>query len=230
MTAKAVTAPRVITLNFHGIGEPGRELEPGEERFWITPENFHRILDVALAHRRYVEFTFDDGNESDHSIGLPALLERRAHARFFIITDRIDTPGLLSSAQILELAQAGMGLGTHGASHRPWTELARIGELRCELLTSTGALQQIVGRPTRHAAFPQGMYDRAVLSELRAHDFLRVYSVDEGWARAGSWMRTRYSVIRTDTAESIRRLLDSPNTTAGRWPLRPIKQAVKRWR
>lgn len=230
MNAKAVSAPRVITLNFHGIGDPGRALEPGEERFWITPENFHRILDAALAHRRHVEFTFDDGNESDHRIGLPALLERRALARFFVITNRIDTPGSLSSAQILDLAQSGMGLGTHGASHRPWTELAHNGELRCELIESSQILQQLVGRPTRHAAFPQGLYDRAVLSELRAHDFLRVYSVDEGWSHARRWLRTRYSVIRTDTADSIRRLLDSPNRTAGSWPVRPIKQAVKRWR
>jgi hypothetical protein len=37
-------------------------------------------------------------------------------------------------------------------------------------------------------------------------------------------------VIRDDTADSIRALLDSPNLTAGRWPVRPIKQAVKRWR
>ncbi|MEW1976059.1 polysaccharide deacetylase family protein [Microbacterium profundi] len=230
MSAKSASAPRVITLNFHGIGTPRRDLEPGEERFWITPENFHSILDTALAHRRHVEFTFDDANESDFEIGMPALLERRVQARFFVITDRIDTPGSLTSDQIIELAQSGMGFGTHGASHRPWPELAREGELHRELITSTGALQDIIGRPTRYAAFPQGLYDRAVLSELRRHDLLRAYSVDEGWSHAKSWLRTRYSVIHSDTVNSIRNLLDAPNLTAGRWPMRPIKQAVKRWR
>ncbi|WCD92909.1 polysaccharide deacetylase family protein [Microbacterium sp. nov. GSS16] len=230
MTAKAVSAPHVITLNFHGVGEPTRSLEPGEERFWITPENFHRVLDVAIAHKRYVEFTFDDGNESDHRIGLPALLARQARARFFVITDRIGMPGSLSSTQMLDLAESGMGIGTHGASHRPWTELARTGELRRELIESSQTLQQIVGRPTRHAALPHGLYDRAVLDELRVHDFLRVYTLDEGWSRARPWLRNRYSILRTDTADSIRRLLDSPNRAAGLWPLRPIRQAVKKWR
>jgi peptidoglycan/xylan/chitin deacetylase (PgdA/CDA1 family) len=230
MTAQAISSSRVITLNFHGIGAPERDLEPGEERFWITPDDFHAILDVALAHRRYVEFTFDDANASDYRIGMPALLDRRAHARFFVITDRIDAPGSLSSEQIVELAQAGMGFGTHGASHRPWPQLAQDGQLRSALALSSQALQDIIGRPTRYAAFPQGMYDRAVLTELRNHDFLRTYSVDEGWSHSKSWLRTRYSVIRDDTADSIRALLDSPNLTAGRWPVRPIKQAVKRWR
>lgn len=230
MSAKAVSAPRVITLNFHGIGEPQRSLEPGEERFWITPENFHRVLDVAIAHKRYVEFTFDDGNESDHRIGLPALLARQARARFFIVTDRIGMPGSLSSQQILDLADSGMGIGTHGTSHRPWTELARTGELRCELIESSQTLQHIVGRPTRHAAFPHGLYDRAVLYELGVHDFLRVYTLDGGWSRARPWLRHRYSILRTDTADSIRRLLDSPTRATGLWPMRPIKRAVKRWR
>lgn len=230
MTAKAVSAPRVITLNFHGIGAPERDLEPGEERFWISEENFHDILDTAIAHRRYVEFTFDDSNVSDFEIGLPALLDRRLHARFFVITDRIGAPGSLSTDQIVELAQSGMTFGTHGASHRPWTQLAAENALRSELTASAKALQDIIGRPTRYAAFPQGLYNRAVLDELRSHDFLRVYSVDEGWAHAKSWMRTRYSVIHRDTGDSIRTLLDSPNTTAGRWPMRPIRQAVKRWR
>lgn len=228
--AKSVSAPRVITLNFHGIGAPNRELEPGEERFWITEDDFHGILDVAIAHRRHVEFTFDDANESDYAIGLPALQQRRVQARFFVITDRIGSRGSLKATQITEMSQSGMGFGTHGASHRPWPELARNGELHGELVASSRILQDLSGRPTRHAAFPQGLYSRAVLAELRRHGFLHVYSVDEGWARSKSWLRTRYSVIESDTPDSIRSLLDSPNLTAGRWPVRPARQAVKRWR
>jgi len=57
-----------------------------------------------------------------------------------------------------------------------------------------------------------------------------VYSVDEGWSRGSAHLRSRYSVIHTDTAASIGRLLDRPTVTTDRWPVRSMKLAVKRWR
>lgn len=221
---------RAVILNFHGIGDPGREMEPGEERFWVCADRFHDILQAALAHPRPVAFTFDDGNASDVRVGLPALIDADARAHFFIITDRIGTAGSLSADEIARLASHGMHIGTHGATHLPWTELAQRGDLREELDASTRRLSDIVGAPISHAAFPRGMYNRAVLTELRARGFSRAYSVDEGSSRPAAWLQTRYSVIHTDTAESIRALLQSPNRTTGRWPLRTVKRAVKRWR
>ncbi|WP_344092922.1 polysaccharide deacetylase family protein [Microbacterium deminutum] len=220
----------MITLNFHGIGTPRRVLEPGEERFWITHDQYLQVLDVALAHSRRVEITFDDANESDYELGLQALLDRGIAARFFIITDRIGEDGSLSAGQLAEMAACGMTFGTHGASHRPWTDLARTGELSGELNDSSSRLTRIVGEAIKHAAFPQGLYNRAVLKELRARKFTRAYSVDEGWSREHEWLRTRYSVIHSDTAATVARLLDSPTLTSDPWPLRPAKQALKRWR
>ena len=38
----------VLNLCFHGIGAPGRELEPGEENYWIGPAKFEELLDVIV--------------------------------------------------------------------------------------------------------------------------------------------------------------------------------------
>jgi hypothetical protein len=39
--------PTVVNLCFHGIGAPERELEPHEEHYWVTEEQFGELLDVA---------------------------------------------------------------------------------------------------------------------------------------------------------------------------------------
>lgn len=221
---------RILTICFHGIGTPRRTLEPGEERFWITDAHFRSILHAIIGHTRRTDITFDDGNASDHVFGLPEMVRHGIPARFFIITDRIGEPGSLSEEQIREMADKGMRFGTHGASHRPWPGLLEDGQLDDELDRSTSALAALVRRPVMEAAFPQGLYDRRVLSALRRYGITRAFSVDEGMSRERSWLRTRYSVIHTDTAETITALLDSPWTTTDPWPVRPVKQAVKRWR
>ena len=72
---EASVADRLLNICFHGIGTPGRALEPGEDRYWITSDEFHRILD-EIATWPSTRISFDDGNASDLEIGLPALVER----------------------------------------------------------------------------------------------------------------------------------------------------------
>ena len=65
-----MTGSVVHGICFHGIGTPRRPLEPGEERYWITADAFHAILD-AIAEAPGIRISFDDGNASDLDIGLP---------------------------------------------------------------------------------------------------------------------------------------------------------------
>lgn len=220
---------RIMTICFHGIGTPTRSLEPGEERFWIDKARYRDLLDAICDHPRTVDITFDDGNASDADIGLPPLRDRYLKAQFFIITDRIDRPGSLASGQLLDLADAGMSFGTHGASHRPWPELATQGLLDDELAASRGCLQDLLGQEIDHAAFPRGLYDRRVLTVLRRNGIRRAYSVDEGTSPRDSWLRTRYSVIFSDTPESISALLSNPYLFVGPRTLHRMKLTVKRW-
>lgn len=202
---------RLVSLCFHGIGQTARCLEFGEERFWIDPHRFADILEAVHAHPRLAEITFDDSNESDFSIALPALGRLNRTARFFVISDRLDSPGSLSSEHVAALNLAGMSIGTHGATHRPWPQLAWEGQLDNELSSSTQALENITSTAVTTAAFPQGKYDRQVLAALKKRGFQRAYSVDEGSSRMGSWLRSRYTVIHTDTPESVRARLDRPD-------------------
>src|SRR5262245_1983293 len=76
-----VATGSVVILNVHGIGPVNRPLEPGEDRFWVTADQFEEVLD-AVADRPDVRFTFDDGNASDVDIALPLLVKRKVKAEF----------------------------------------------------------------------------------------------------------------------------------------------------
>jgi peptidoglycan/xylan/chitin deacetylase (PgdA/CDA1 family) len=216
-----------INVCFHGIGEPRRELEPGEGRYWIGVDTFHAVLD-AVADRPDVRISFDDGNASDVEQGLPALTARGLSATFFVLAGRLDTAGSLSTDQVRTLVAEGMTVGTHGMDHRPWVGLDEPTRRR-ELVEARDRLREVTGTAVDEAALPLGRYDRRLLGHLRRLGYRRVHTSDRAWARPGAWLQPRFSVRDTDTADSLRReVLTRP--PLGRRAERAAAQVVKRWR
>jgi peptidoglycan/xylan/chitin deacetylase (PgdA/CDA1 family) len=219
---------RVLNLCFHGIGTPGRELEPDEDQFWVEPDVFAAMLD-AVAGQPRVRISFDDGNESDVVHALPALRDRGLTASFFVLAGRIGQPGSLSAAGIATLAGQGMTVGSHGMGHRDWRTVDDAG-LRLELTDAADQISAAAGRPVTRAACPFGSYDRRVLTALRRHGYERVYTVDGGGARAGAWQQARYTVRSDDTAAGIAALAARPDGPRLPAAVRAGKTVVKRWR
>lgn len=215
-------------ISFHGIGIPdGPEREPGEHRYWVTESAFLEVLDECARHPQ-VRLSFDDGNASDVTIALPALVERGLTADFFPIADRIGTAGSVDEAGLRALVDAGMRVGTHGAAHRPWTSaLATDGD--AELRTARDRIASATGRRVEAAACPFGAYDRSVLKALRAAGYRTVFTSDARPARADAWLQPRFSVEAGDTAESVRTRMLAPRTAIGRVADRGVLM-VKAWR
>ena len=214
---------RTINLTFHGVGDPGRPLEPGEADVWVGDEQFVALLDSAVG-RNDVALTFDDGNASDVERALPALTERGLAATFFVVAGRLGSPGFLDEDGVRELAAAGMEIGSHGMRHRPWRGLGD-GDLDEELVRAREVLERVVGRPVTTAACPFGSYDRKVLRTLRASGYRHVFTSDTGTARAADFLQSRNSVGPDTDPTLIERLGDSEPALAHR-----AKLAVKRWR
>lgn len=190
-------------LIFHGVGEPGRALEPGEARYWLGVDRFRAALDRIAAHpdRQRLSITFDDGNDSDLLIAAPELQRRGLEAEFFVLSGRIGQAGSLDASQIQDLMQMGMRIGSHGVAHSDWSSLSTH-ELRDELATSKEALEAICGVPVRSAAIPFGRYNAAVLRALREAGYAVAYSSDGGSATAAAFLHPRTS-LRRDTTDSI---------------------------
>ena len=214
----------IFILNLHGIGTPRSDLPASEQNVWISQSFFETLLDFAK-ERDDVELTFDDANESDYTIALPALQRRGMKAQFFLVAGRIGEPGYLSSSQVSALVSAGMTIGNHGLRHRRWTGLNSV-ELREELVEARERIEKLTGTAIDRAACPFGSYNRRVIRGLRDAGYRCVYTSDGGPARTDAFLQPRNSVQRTSDLESVKALCSEPSQV--RELLRQIKQAIKR--
>jgi peptidoglycan/xylan/chitin deacetylase (PgdA/CDA1 family) len=220
-------AETVQNICFHGIGTPGRELEPGEEKYWVSADLFHRVLDEVRTWPA-VRISFDDGNASDVEIGLPGLVERGLTADFFVLGGRLDHPGSLSRDDVRVLRANGMVVGSHGMRHRSWRGMSG-DQVREELVEARDRIADASGAPVQTVACPFGLYDRGVLMKLREHGYTGVFTSDRAPARSGAWLQPRFSVVKDDTVASVRMAVK--RGSAPRQRVRSVAVGlVKRWR
>ena len=185
-----------VYLNFHGVGTPGRDLEPGEAPYWIAADVFAEIAARVAARAEPIGITFDDGNASDLEICAPILARHGLTAEIFVLSDRTGQPGSLSAADLVALREMGMTIGTHGAAHIDWRKTDDAA-LNRELTEARALIAEAAGAPVEAAAIPFNAYDARVLKALKAAGYARVYASDGVPARAGVWPIPRTS-IRAD--------------------------------
>jgi peptidoglycan/xylan/chitin deacetylase (PgdA/CDA1 family) len=195
-----------VNICFHGIGTPGRELEPGEAPYWVSADFFAQLLDHVAADPR-VGLSFDDGNASDVDIALPALRARGLRAAFFPVAARIGRPGSVDDAGVRALIDEGMTVGSHGMHHRAWRGLEPA-DLDEELVAAREIISRAIGAEVSAAACPLGSYDRQVLKRLRTLGYAQVFTSDRASVLPGAWLQPRYSVQNTDTVDDVRSLVE----------------------
>lgn len=177
----------------------------------VRPDVFTRTLDLVVeagadvrtltgfdavrptgSGRPAICLTFDDGWESDARIALPDLLRRGLCATFFVITDKMGTAGFMPWAEVRELAEAGMEVGSHSRSHPNLTGLAPRA-LDGELRGSRELLEDRLGVPVTSLSIPHGFYSHAVLAAAAAAGYRRVCASRPGVTplplRAGAPLR-----------------------------------------
>jgi peptidoglycan/xylan/chitin deacetylase (PgdA/CDA1 family) len=214
-------------LTFHGIGMPERDLPEGEDKYWLDQAFFEAILDW-IQKREDFQITFDDSNSSDFDIALPALLKRQLKATFFVVSDRIDKPGFLSSREVRMLARSGMVIGSHGTKHRPWASLNPI-ELHEELKVSKEHIESLIDQTVCLAACPLGSYNRNVLRAARAASYSRVFTSDQGPGQLTDWVVARNTIMRSTSLSDVQKMVQ--NIPCGLQSLfRSFKLMVKRYR
>ncbi|AKU15923.1 polysaccharide deacetylase family protein [Luteipulveratus mongoliensis] len=226
MTSQTLPPGREVQVCFHGIGRPGRTLEPDEDWYWVSADQFQRLLD-EICDWPLTRLSFDDGNSSDIELALPALVERGLHASFFVLAGRLDQPGSLGRDDVKALVDAGMEVGNHGWTHTPWPDVAPA-DLGLEIDDARVALSEAAGTPVRNAALPLGRYNRRVLGRVRASDYRSLSTSDCRVARPSAWLVPRFSVRSSDTPDVLRDRVEA----AARNPRRTALAANgirKRW-
>ncbi len=174
---------RLLVLMYHGVHRSSADPGRFDPRYSVTPAAFGTQM-VMLKERcgqtwlpppdtpfrlpaagtTSPMITFDDGDVSNARVALGCLQRLGLRAAFFVTSDFIGQPGMLSRLELRELADAGMAIGSHGASHRFLSTLSERA-LAAELAESRDVLEQLSGRPVRWLALPGG---RGGARELQA--------------------------------------------------------------
>jgi peptidoglycan/xylan/chitin deacetylase (PgdA/CDA1 family) len=217
----------LVLLNFHGVGPVSRSVDEEERACWLDHRFFDSVLDLVRDHN-HVGLTVDDGNESDYSYILPALLRRNMRAAFFVCSGRLDKPTFLSRTQVRELLAQGMEIGSHGVDHVSWRRLSPE-SLDRELGRSRSTLEGLCNRPILTASCPLGDYNRTVLRGVRKAGYTEIYTSDDGICREQDWIRARNTVTQSMTLDSLEHLIHRSSTTFNQ-TLVNVRKLVKRLR
>lgn len=221
-----------LVLNFHGVGAAPGSVPAAEAPYWCPADAFCAMLDevmeLSAGTSTSIEITFDDGNLSDATVALPALLARGLTATFFVCAGRIGQAGFVDGAALRELLAAGMGIGSHGWNHVDW----RRADDKTLAQETQGALDEIsavIGHRVDEVGVPFGSYDRRVLNQLRRTGVRTVYTSDGGRAPLAGWLVPRLSFATSWRQGTLRRAVLAPTGQLERTKLGLIR-TLKRLR
>lgn len=117
---------------------------------------------VKMLHKTSnVNFTFDDGHQSD-LIAADVLEKYNLHGIFFIVTSILGQPGFLTARDVYELHERGHVIGTHSHTHTtPFTQL-NYDQLLNEWIQSKSILESITGGEVIIGSIPGGRLNKDV--------------------------------------------------------------------
>jgi peptidoglycan/xylan/chitin deacetylase (PgdA/CDA1 family) len=176
---------------YHAVDRPQSSLEASlccdPAAFAIQMDYLHRnryaVIPLAQLVRalregselpqRAVVITFDDGLSCSCETALPILGRFGFPATIFVVAGLVDRSNewlhaagfparrMLSAAGLRSLVAAGCEVGSHSLTH-PWLSRLPLSAARAEVRDSKSRLEDLVGRPVAHFAYPYGDYTAAV--------------------------------------------------------------------
>ncbi|MCR1901219.1 polysaccharide deacetylase family protein [Ligilactobacillus apodemi] len=165
---------KIPILMYHSIEtRPGNSLCVPENEFaeqmkylheqgyvTLTPaEVYHAFSKNKLPQdKKVVMLTFDDGYANNYTAAYPILKKYHLKATIGIITSKIDTPDMLTSAQLKKLKKSKLiSLVSHTVNHFELNQLSAKAQLE-ELTASKQWLDENFHQKTRLVIYPVGRY------------------------------------------------------------------------
>lgn len=213
-----------LVLCYHAVveGEPQRlavRRERLESQLRSLLRRGYRPVTAADSVRRrgrLLHVTFDDAYRSVTDV-LPLLAELGVPATIFACTDYardgrpFDVPELrkdaaarpaafatMDWAALRAAASGGVEIGSHTVTHPHLPRLSD-SEVERELRESKVELEDQLGSPCRHLAYPYGEEDDRVRAAARRAGYDAAFAVDPGRGRSDRFGLPRLAVYRHDT-------------------------------
>jgi peptidoglycan/xylan/chitin deacetylase (PgdA/CDA1 family) len=222
MTAMRLRDTPMI-LMYHGVADAAEDpnrlcVSPArfaEQMTWLERSGLRGVSVGALARAAragqaagLVGITFDDGYPSVLDTALPELARRGFGATAFIISDLIGKTNewdagpawpLLDAAGVTELAQAGIEIGSHSATHPRLAGLPA-GRQAAEASASRQRLEDLLSAPVRGFAYPYGSMDETARRAVGAAGYEYACAVETPLPCLGPLAMPRMYVGQRDSA------------------------------
>jgi peptidoglycan/xylan/chitin deacetylase (PgdA/CDA1 family) len=195
-----------------------------EQMAWLARRGLRgvgiaELVDAMRAGRQrgLVGLTFDDGYINVLETALPVLRQHGFGATAYIISDRLGGTNewdegpvwqLMTGDQVRELAEAGIEIGSHAATHMRLAG-ASPAQLTAEISESRTSLGTLLGTEIRGFAFPYGSMDAASRQAVRDAGYEYACAVEASTAEVGLMALPRLYVGEQDDARrmTVKRLL-----------------------
>jgi glycosyltransferase involved in cell wall biosynthesis/peptidoglycan/xylan/chitin deacetylase (PgdA/CDA1 family) len=186
--------------------------------------------------RRSVLLTFDDAYADLAGNAMPVMMDRGVPAVVFAVADQVGGVNewdvekggtelkLLDADGLRTLAEGGVEIGSHAASHRPLTRVPP-DQLPAELEGSAARLEAMGLPRPRALSYPHGDTNAAVAAVAESAGYAIAFTVRPGIARRGvdPLAVPRVEVLAGDTPSRLRLKLATVDLPASRWRARALR-------
>lgn len=250
---------RVVVLMYHQVGLPlspqeerfcTRPQDFALQMQWLVDAGYRGVsLDAVLEYmaggeplpEQSVHVTFDDGFVGVLEHALPTLKTLGLPATLFALSGRsggtndwmhrrgFPRRALLSSAQLVLLAEEGMTIGSHAHSHARLPDLPAA-VAQAEITDSKRGLEDALGCEVAHFAYPYGLFDASVREMVVRAGYRSACSARSGFNRPGEdpYLIRRLDISGNDRLWQFKQKLRLGASEASRWqPLAYYATRVK---
>ena len=185
---------------------------------YATPSMGELIATPDRFRGRTAVITFDDGY-ADNLAACEELQKRGMRASWFIVSGSVGRPPqwpadgrpagrLLNAAELREMHENGMEIGSHTVSHVRLPELDDV-RLMQELAGSKAELEDMLGHPVCSFAYPYGMWDARCADAVRDAKYTAACVTRTGWALRDNdpYRLRRLTIFNHDSVGSLARKL-----------------------
>lgn len=157
-----------------------------------------------------IVLTFDDGYDSDFSLAAPVLRERGFPATFFLATDHLGLPGMMTVEKARTLSSDGLfSIGSHGGSHR-FLSVLSAHDRQEELLRSLDTIRALSGSNEVDLSAPGGRTSARVQQDALMAGFRSLSTSTPGVFESGTdpFSIPRLPILHGHSLQRFEALLD----------------------
>ena len=124
-------------------------------------------------------YTFDDGIEDVYEIAYPYLKEKNIPFTVFILTNKIDTPGYITTQQLLKMNEDSLiTIGVHGTNHKILPQISKE-EQEDEIINGKIILEKLLEKKIDIFAYSHGQYNKKTIEIVKRAGYKYAFSVRE---------------------------------------------------